>query len=385
MNIFLFTGILLFLAIYSGRFFHKIKLPVVTGYILIGFILGNIPIFHTLSPLFAKTTLFIDELALAVISFEMGTEFSLKKLRKIEKKVVIITTIQAIFTWIIIFMGLKFLVHIPAAISVVIASIGIATAPDIIILVTREYNPKGILSEYLKGIVTLDDLITEIMFFISIPVAQSIMQFHHLQSNYAFLIVKEIVFSIALGIGLGILFAYIASEFRRLRVLFAVTTGFIFVVIGISLLLKLHIILVTIITGVTFTNLSKEKRIIHEVLSQIDAPLFIIFLIVNGSALSVKLIYESHFLGVAFILTRGIGKVFGGFIGGTVTNLKRNLRNAIGWGLLPQSEISIYLAVLARSILPYYGNTVFVAVITGVMFFEIIGAPVLKGLLMEKV
>ncbi len=384
MNIFLFTGILLFLAIYSGRFFHKIKLPIVTGYILIGFILGNVPIFHTLNPLFAKTTLFIDEFALAVISFEMGTEFSLKKLRKIEKKVVIITIIQAIFTWVIIFLGLKFFLHIPAAVSIVIASIGIATAPDIIILVTREYNPKGILSEYLKGIVTLDDLITEIMFFISIPVAQSIMQFHYLQSSYAFIIVKEIVFSVALGIGLGILFTYVASEFRGLRVLFAVTIGFIFVVIGMSLLLKLHIILIAILTGITFTNLSREKRIIHEVLSQIDAPLFIIFLIVNGSALSVKLIYESHFLGIALILTRGFGKVFGGFLGSSITNLKYR-RNAIGWGLLPQSEISIYLAVLARNALPYYGNTIFVAIMTGVIFFEIIGAPILKGILTEKV
>lgn len=223
MNIFLFTGMLLFLAIYSGRFFQKIKLPMVTGYILIGFILGNTPMFHILNPLFAKTTLFIDEFALAVISFEIGTEFSLNKLRRIEKKVVIITIVQAFFTWVIIFVGLEFFVHIPAAVSIVIASIGIATAPSIIILVTREYNSKGILSEYLKGIVTLDDLITEIMFFISIPVAQSIMQFYHSQSSYTFLIVKEIVFSIALGIGLGILFTYIANEFRRLRVLFSVT------------------------------------------------------------------------------------------------------------------------------------------------------------------
>lgn len=149
-------------------------------------------------------------------------------------------------------------------------------------------------------------------------------------------------------------------------------------------MLELHIILIAIITGITFTNLSKEKRIIHEILSQIDAPLFVIFLIVNGSALSVKLIYETRFLGIALILTRGIGKVFGGFIGGTLTNLKHNLRNVIGWGLLPQSEISIYLAVLARSTLPYYGNTIFAATMTGVIFFEIIGAPILKSILTEK-
>jgi len=42
MNVFLFAGLLLIIAIYSGRFFHKLKLPVITGYIIIGFLSVNI-------------------------------------------------------------------------------------------------------------------------------------------------------------------------------------------------------------------------------------------------------------------------------------------------------------------------------------------------------
>jgi len=246
----------------------------------------------------------------------MGMEFSLKRLRKIEKKVFIITITQAVFTWFIIFTGLKFLMHIPSAVAMVVASIGVATAPDIIILVTREYNIKGLLSEYLKGIVTLDDLFTELAFFIILPIAQSLIQFQHLQNGFVLIIIKEIVLSIVLGVGLGILFSFIANSFRKLRTLFAITLGFIFITIGLSVLLKLHVILISLLVGAVFTNFSREKRTIHEVLSQIDAPLFITFLIVNGSSLSFKLLFESGILGLSFILTRGIGKITGGFMGG---------------------------------------------------------------------
>ncbi|MCD6107709.1 MAG: hypothetical protein J7J57_05860 [Caldisericaceae bacterium] len=51
---------------------------------------------------------------------------------------------------------------------------------------------------------------------------------------------------------------------------------------------------------------------------------------------------------------------------------------------MPQSELSIYLAILTKSTLPHYGNTVFTATIMGVVFFEIVGAPLLKNILTRK-
>ncbi|MCD6107710.1 MAG: hypothetical protein J7J57_05865 [Caldisericaceae bacterium] len=136
-----------------------------------------------------------------------------------------------------------------------------------------------------------------------------------MQNGFAFIVIKEIVLSIVLGVGLGILFSFIANSFRKLRTLFAITLGFIFITIGLFVLLKLHVILISLLVGAVFTNFSREKRIIHEVLSQIDAPLFITFLIVNSSALSFKLLFESGILGLSFILIRGIGKITGGFMG----------------------------------------------------------------------
>ncbi len=383
MSIFLFTGILLFLAIYAGRVFHKAKLPVVTGYILIGFLLGNFPYFSShLSPYFTQLTNYIDELALAVISFEMGMEFTIKSLRQIEGKIFVITITQAVVTYILIFSVFKIILSVSTAISLIIASIGVATAPDIIILVIREYNVKGKLGEYLKGIVTLDDLITELAFITTIPIAEKMLRTSTATFNPTFIIVKELILSIALGLILGIAFAFIANEFRKLRTLFPVTIGFILIAIGIARLLNLHIIFILLIIGIVFANLSRERPAVISVLSQIDAPLFIIFLIVNGSALSLKLLLESGILGVAFILSRGLGKVLGVRLSKVFTGEK--LSDKIGMALLPQSEISIYLAVLTKHAIKPYGNMIFSVAMSGVIVFEIIGAPLLRYILSGK-
>jgi Kef-type K+ transport system membrane component KefB len=384
MNTFFFTGIMLFIAIYAGRFFKKIKLPVVTGYILIGFLLGNVPFLAShLTPYFSKIALFIDELAVGIIAFEMGTDFSIRELKDLEKKIIILTIIQITFTWFAIYLSLIYILHIPAAIAITIASIGNATAPDIVILVTREQNIKSKIVKYLKGIVTLDDFITGLIFIVMVTISRGLAEKHFSWGSVEVHLLKEFLLPIVLGFIFGILFALIAREFKGLRSLFTVTIAALFVAIGTAILFDIHIILLLIVMGIVFTNISSEKRIVHEVLSQIDAPLFITFLIVNGSALSFKLLWDSGLLGIVFILSRGTGKVVGSTIGAKVAKMNTILGERIGWALLPQSEISIYLSILARNTVPVYGDKIFAVSMSGIIFFEIIGAPLLRLMLSE--
>ncbi len=384
MNIFFFIGVILFVAIYSGRLFKKIKLPVVTGYILIGFLLGNIPFLsHHLIPYFSKVALLIDEFAVGVIAFEMGTDFSLRELRNMEKKIVILTLVQIIFTWFAIYFSLIYVLQIPTAIAIMIASIGNATAPDIVILVTREQNVRGKIAKYLKGIVTLDDFLTGLIFIVMVTISKGLAQKHFNWSATEIHLLKEFLLPIVLGFLFGILFTLVVKEFKGLRALFTVTIGALFVAIGTAILFDIHIILLLIVMGVVFTNTSSEKRIVHEILSQIDAPLFITFLIVNGSALSIKILIESGMLGVVFILSRSLGKVVGSTIGGRLAKINTILGEKIGWALLPQSEISIYLSILAKSAIPVYGDKIFAVSMSGIIFFEIVGAPLLRIMLSE--
>ncbi len=384
MNLFLFTGILLIIAIYSGRFFKHLKLPVITGYIIIGFMLGNIPFLSShLNPYFSRIAIYVDELALAVISFEMGMEFKIRNLLEIEKEIFIITIIQAAFTYIILFLGFKFLLHATIPVALIISSIGIATAPDIVILILRETRSRNKLSKYLRGIVTLDDLLTELIFIATIPFVEGLILSGntHPQKFPTFLLFRELTLSVLIAFILGIIFTLISKEFHKLRSLFAITLGMIFVSIGIGLTLKIHMIFLLLLTGIVYTNLTNKQKAMSSILSQMDAPLFILFLMVNGSALSFKLLIASGIFGIGFIILRGIGKVGGSYL--SKVFIKSQISSKIGWTLLPQSEISIYLAILAKAAIPEYGNTVFSIAMSGVIFFELIGVPILRHILVK--
>ena len=182
-----------------------------------------------------------------------------------EKKIIILTIIQITFTWFAMYLGLIYILHMPTAIAITIASIGNATAPDIIILVTREQSIRGKIAKYLKGIVTLDDFITGLIFVVMVTISKGLAEKHFSWGLAEIHLLKEFLLPIVLGFIFGILFTLIAREFKGLRLLFTVTIAALFVAIGTAILFDIHIILLLIVMGIVFTNVSSEKRIVHEV------------------------------------------------------------------------------------------------------------------------
>jgi len=107
--------------------------------------------------------------------------------------------------------------------------------------------------------------------------------------------------------------------------------------------------------------------------------MFILFLIVNGFALSFDLIKTVLMpSGLLFIISRGFGKISGGVLGNILTRMNRKEAFPIGISLLSQSTLTIYFAAHSKGFLLNYGEAIFAITMSGVIFFEIIGAPLLK-------
>jgi Kef-type K+ transport system membrane component KefB len=380
MNQLLITGSLIIIALYAGKLFNKLKFPIVTGYILIGFIIGNVNLpAINISGHIESISFYINTIALSILLFELGVEFNFDMLRNMQKKVIIMAVSQSLITFAVIFFSFTLFLNIPLPISLLIAAIGIATAPDITILTIREIGITNSFTTLLKNIVTIDDLIAELFFFILFPLAQNyLMHIDSLRYIISFSI-REILLSITLGIFLGFLFSFFTKEFKRKIPVFAGTIGFLLTAIGISILLKTHTIIVLLITGVLFASTTKNKSSVLSVTKQIDGIMFILFLIVNGFALSFNLI-KSAFLssGLIFIISRSLGKISGGILGNFITGMDKKQAIPLGISILPQSSISIYFAAHSKISILNYGEKIFAITMSGVIFFEIIGAPLLK-------
>ena len=88
---------LIVLAIVGGKFMELLKFPKVTGYILIGILIGPSVLGILSHEMVEKFTL-IRQVAIGFIGYTIGLELKFRKLKKTGKQVTIITFVQALFT-----------------------------------------------------------------------------------------------------------------------------------------------------------------------------------------------------------------------------------------------------------------------------------------------
>ena len=150
---------------------NLIKLPNVSGYLVVGLLLGP-SFFNLVSSSDSKSLVIISELALAFIAFSIGSEFVLKDMKEYGKKIFVITIAEVIGAIVVVFAVMFFIFRKDFAFSIVIASMSAATAPAATLLVIRQYRAYGPLTRTILPVVALDDILGIMAFGIAITLAK---------------------------------------------------------------------------------------------------------------------------------------------------------------------------------------------------------------------
>ena len=113
----------------GGKLANLVKLPAVSGYLIVGLLLG--PSFINLvPPETARSLDIINELALAFIAFSIGSEFVIKDMLEHGRSILIITIAEVIGAIAVVFFVMFVIFRQDFAFSIVIASMSAATAPQ---------------------------------------------------------------------------------------------------------------------------------------------------------------------------------------------------------------------------------------------------------------
>ncbi len=142
MNIVLKITIALAVGFIGGKFVGLLKLPNVSGYLLIGLFLGS-SFLNIVSLEDIKVLEIISELALAFIAFNIGSEFVVNDMKKYGKRIFWIAFGEVIGAIVLVFSVMFFIFRQDFAFSIVLASMSAATAPATTLLVIRQYKAKG--------------------------------------------------------------------------------------------------------------------------------------------------------------------------------------------------------------------------------------------------
>ena len=136
-------------------------------------------------------------------------------------------------------------------------------------------------------------------------------------------------------------------------------------------------------TGSVIANLCFRYDKVFSMTEEAVNPIYVIFFVLAGYSLDLNVIVSIGAIGIAFVISRFIGKILGAFLGCGMARTDKVTRNYLGMGLMPMAGVGVGLAVAASKMMPEY-STLFLNIIMGATFvFEIVG-PILTAQGLKK-
>lgn len=359
-NALLAIAIALILAMASTRLMKLIGLPNVTGYLLVGLIIGP----HALG-LINESVLsnlsVVSTVALGFIAFSIGVEFKVSHIKEIGKNAIVITFFQALLAT--LFVDLLLLAVMPTYEALILGAIATATAPAATLMVVRQYRAKGKVTGMLLPVVALDDAIGLMVFAVSNAIALSLASGAQMTAlNLAVWPILEIIVSLAVGAAVGALLSLVPSIFRSRDNRLIATICAVFLCLGICELFSelnskgilpfaLSDLLVCMMAGAMLVNLRKEAPTMMESTDRWTPVVFMLFFVLSGAELNVMNLGNlSVLLALGlYLVARSAGKMLGATVGATITKSDKMVKRYLGITLLPQAGVAIGMATMCKN------------------------------------
>lgn len=375
----LYLGTLLITCLIMGRFASHLRIPKVTGYLVAGVFLSPYMI-DILSEGLAEKIYrsmgelrFISDLALGLIAFSIGGEFQHERFKKIGRKILTISLWETVITFILVFFPLMVFTK-NMNLSICLAILAIATAPAATILVLREYDSEGIVTNSLMILTGLNNFICLIVFTLCFPIISLSSAESFAPFIFALLSsLGSIFLSLSVGFLLGFFLSFFESRISKASELLVITIGIIILGIGVSHILTVSPLLVTLVMGATVVNIAKKGHALFEEVKRIDLPIYMAFFALSGAGIHWEMLSAVGGVGIFYIVGRVLGKVIGVALGASQAKAEQNLKKYGGFGLLAQAGVVLGLALLIQDRDPKLGEVVSTTILSTVIFFEILG------------
>ncbi len=403
--ILLSLSIAIFAGLMLSRLAKLLQLPAVTAYLVAGILIGPFCLgafgvsglgFTSIENV--KSFSIISDVALGFIAFAIGNEFRLSQLKTIGKQATVIGIFQAVFTTIVVdiaLISLHFIIpdKFPLPAAIIMGAIASATAPAATLMVVRQYKAKGPVTDVLLPVVALDDAVGLVIFSVSFGIAKA---FIAGQLSILSIIVEpllEVVLSVALGTVMGYVFTFCERFFHSRSKRLSMSVAFVLVTVAISNFTfsigSVHVafspLLSCMMLGTIFCNVCDFSEQLMDRLDRWTAPIFILFFVLSGAELDLSVVADMLIvlIGVAYIVSRCVGKYYGSRISAGLVKSEPNIRKYLGITLFPQAGVALGMAIKAGVLPNGIGLIVANLTLFSVLIYELIG-PLLTKMALAK-
>lgn len=383
-----------------AQFFQKLKLPLITGLLVIGLLAG--PFIFKLLPQGTGSGLqFINDISLAFIAFAAAAELYVKDMRSRFKSIKWMTFGQLGVTFIVSSILIYFLadqiafmqgmnVATKISVAMLMATIFVARSPASAIAVINEMRAKGPFVQMAMGVTVIKDFLVILLFAICFSLSVTLVSGEPFTIWFLPILLAELAVSFGLGWVVGKILTLILSIRMHVYLKSALILA-----IGYSVYLlnyyvehnsmdwvgkSIHLepLLVCIIGSFFVTNYSKYRQEFIKILEDVGPVVYICFFTLTGASVSLDVLVS--LIGVAFLLfaIRLVTMIAGSFIGGTLAGDPALFRR-IGWmPFVTQAGVGLGLATVVANAFPEWGNAFQTTVVAVIVINQFVGPPLFK-------
>jgi len=384
-NILLNIGLIAIISLIGSVLLKKFSFPAVLVYIVIGMLISP-SVLNLINPTLLSYDSLITQVTLSIIAFSIGETFLVKNLRFVGKPGAILSILQAVFTTAIVSGGLllfnKWLqLSIPAIL--LLGTIAAATAPASTFMVIREYKAKGPFTNFLLAAVSIDDAVGILLFDIMIVVSKLMLGKSMVNVGFSiFVPIIDIILSLGLGVVLGLILAYACQRINGSSTYLIFALGMILFATGLCASFHLSYLLCCMALGGAFSNFSNKSTEVFSVVENFSPPIMLMFFIVSGANLDITILSTVGWIGLATIVLRSIGKIWGTQFAGKIAQLPPKISKYLGYAMLPQAGVAIGFALSVKNTFPEFGFITTI-VVANVVYSQIIGPLLAKYALFQ--
>jgi len=397
------TAGFLFLLISANRlaeFFGKIRLPLITGLITMGILIGP-DVFGFVKNEAIDKLRFINEIALVFIAYAAGAEFHLSEYRDRRKSIFIISFSQIIVIFgvgsivFLIISGIipftrSFPFEIRLIISLFTGVISIARSPASTIAVINEMRARGPFTQISLGSTILIDVFSIVLFALVFSFSEVLLNDRSFQFLVIIILLAELLVAGILGVLLGKILSLIMGlrSSTGIRILLLLSIGF-----GVYLFshfLRLYSqknwhtdfyiepLLINIIGSFYLSNYTRYRREFNAMLEKTMPYVYAAFFTLIGASISWEILFRIWTLAFLLFGLRIVLLMIGSYIGGTSAGDPPTFNRILWMPFVTQAGVSLGLITVIMGEGHSWSYEFGTILIGTIILNQIVGPPLFK-------
>lgn len=362
-------GALLLVGVLGGELARRARLPAITGYVIVGMMVGKTGLGLLTQELLVQARVFVD-ISLGLLLFDLGRRLDLQWLRR-DRWLLASSATESLLSFALIY-GVLALYGLEPLFAAIGGAIGISASPAVTMLITQEQRAEGLVTEHALNLVAMNSVSA----FVLVTVLLSLL---HLEYSASWSnIVLHPLYLLVVSSLLGAVAWYVSLWLgrwlgKREDRQFVMLVGLAVLTVGCADALKLSVVLALLVFGILVKNFDRGHYVMPLEMGGRAQLFFVVLFVVTGAMLDAKLLAVAGGAAVFYIVARFVGKTTGVLLWAPLNGLRLKSAMLLGLTLTPMAGFAVVMVQDIWGLYPAPHMEALAVVTSAVVILEVIG------------